>query len=234
MKKLTILLALLFVAFTAIPQTDTVVKKKEVPKTFIVAKSPVTDSVVKNIDKVSPQTLKSTVIELNNTLDTANKVISNMNEQLQTKSDSLVTLQKKIKDSADEYLFNYMPVEFYFWGMFFVLLGVIASWALKSLFGMSDKKNITSTKWDWSEFLKPYNVKRRVASFTASFILAFFTIRFSNDWFGQEATMAYCAGVGLTLDLIIAWYWSKRQKFAPNNVQDNTNPNQPPVTPPNL
>ena len=134
-------------------------------------------------------------------------------------NDQVIFLKKEVKESADLYLFDELPAMFYFWGMFFVFLGVCLSWALKALFGMTTDKN-TSNTWDWKEFLKPANVKKRVASFIASFIAAFFTIRFAADWFGTDATMAYCAGVGLALDYILAWYWNKRKSFAPKVIQE--------------
>jgi len=141
--------------------------------------------------------------------------------------DSIITKKEteiaKLKSAADTYLWNGLPKEFYFYGILFVLLGVLLSWALKALYGMTSDAT-TSNKWDWSEFLKPANVKKRLASFLSSFLAAFFTIRFAADWFGQEATMAYCAGVGLTLDFILAWYWNKRKSFAPKKVQDDVPP----------
>lgn len=217
MKKLFISLIAVLFSVSIIGQVATTpVKVTAVPVTKT------KDSMTMVVKTTQPEKIAETIL----VQDSVNK------EQAKTidAKDSTITATKnelqKIKDSASHYLLNDLPVEYFFWGMFFVLLGVIASWALKSLFGMSSKENTTSTKWDWSEFFKPYNVKRRVASFAASFILAFFTIRFADAWFGAQGSMAYCAGVGLTLDLIIAWYWSKRKSFAPKNVQNDTPPNQ--------
>ncbi len=208
MKKIILLISLLIFSATMFGQTLTV-HKETIPVTKNIDTATLTKIKVSGLDTVSPLNLAVKVVKQDSVIKAQDNIIIKQKTEVQ-----------KLKDSAEIYLWNNLPKEFYFWGMFFVFLGVCLSWSLKALFGMKNDAT-TSKKWDWNEYFKPANVKKRVASFIASFIAAFFTIRFANDWFGTEATMAYCAALGLTLDYILAWYWNKRKNFAPKNVQNN-------------
>lgn len=176
------------------------------------------DTIVKKemIDSVK----KATVIK--------DAVIEQQSQAIETKTDSIVQQEKKISElekATAKYFFGGKSIYFIFYGLVWVLLGVIFVWCMTALIGMKDKTNGTATTWSWKEFFKPSNVMKKVLSFIASSICAFAIMVFFDNLTHLALTMFYCFGIGLVLDLLIYWLFKWRKKFSVIDI--DAEPKQP-------
>lgn len=180
---------------------------------------------------------KDTIIDKNiidsvkNVAEIKDKVVELQQKDINAKEDTIAIQEAKIsklQKATSEYLFNGKSGYFIFFGLMWVLFGVIFTWCMTALIGMKNKTNATPMTWNMKEFFKPENVLKRILSLIASFILAFALMVFFDDLAHLALTMFYCFGIGLVLDLLIYWAFKWRKKFLPINTDtEPKSPNSP-------
>lgn len=239
MKKLSFLLALLFLACITYAQPDATVKTNAISKPVTIDKTKETDSIVRNINKVySPEVLKSTVLTLDTIQKAQDVVIKEMGDSLKTATDSLAEKEKALKKEAEKKLF-FGNVEPYVYkiGFVFAFIGMFIRWyyvTRKSLKKQNADKNKEKVKFNFLYWLQN-NLMNKIFSAIATTLVLFVTMRFIHELFNVDViTMFYCFIIGLFFDYFLDYLLKIKvekvlQKALPTNSTDTPSTDTPPT-----
>lgn len=179
------------------------------------------------VDTVSLKKAKEMKLDTMTPVELAIKVVK-QDSVLKDQQDTITKKESVINDikgSASKYLWGGKPVDYFFWALFTVFLGMIASWSLLASIGMKKNPNTPNT-WSWKEFFNPYNVIKRVGRFVFAVVGSFALIRYVlPDEFGIEATMGICFFIGFNWDYWVEYF--RKRKESPKVPMTNTTPTTP-------